>query len=480
MINHWYKALLLFIVFLCHRYSCTVGSRFINLNKMAASMKINIRLQLILIIFLKIHYNLASIRKDLFSTKTAYAWTRDEDEIVPENRFMTTDFEGKQCTAVNFQVLLRHGARFPGYKDIRRMNQLHELLKFAVRSEDFQFLQTWESEFPEVHEKQLVDEGEDEQFGLGERFGTSFKQLLTDNMQNVQFYSSSKQRCLDSAMAFYEGITGAILDESFDDLKPVVNNDILRFHADCANYYHSVENNKTHLLFYKKFKYGPELKMVATNVAKRLGLKHAELNAGDLKLIYFWCTFEMIIIGKDDWCHLMTDEEKEVMEYHNDLKQYWKKAYGHHMIGKMACPLVSHMFKLLEEATKTRTSVGSFYFGHAETVAPIYAALGLFNDSQPLTDSNFSAMKHRAFKSSKILQFSANLAIVLYECKDYTESGSFIDDFVIRMFVNEQPVNVPACDRLVCPFVKVKDSYLHHIDDCLSSNICKLPVHDEL
>ena len=42
--------------------------------------------------------------------------------------------------------------------------------------------------------------------------------------------------------------------------------------------------------------------------------------SGELKLVYFLCTFEMIIFERDDWCLLLIDEEREILEYHNDLK----------------------------------------------------------------------------------------------------------------------------------------------------------------
>ena len=127
-----------------------------------------------------------------------------------------------------------------------------------------------------------------------------------------------------------------------------------------------------------------------------------------------------------------------------------------------------------------RDSIGAFYFGHAETLGPMYAALGLFNDSQPLTDKNFFEMKNRAFKTSHIMPFSANLALILYECKDYTEGGDFIDDFVLRMYVNEKPIVIPACDGLVCKFSDVKEEYLHHLDNCDWNEVCGVQQHDEL
>ena len=32
------------------------------------------------------------------------------------------------------------------------------------------------------------------------------------------------------------------------------------------------------------------------------------------------------------------------------LQQYWKKAYGHPIIGKMACPLVEQIFKNMDKS----------------------------------------------------------------------------------------------------------------------------------
>ena len=36
--------------------------------------------------------------------------------------------------------------------------------------------------------------------------------------------------------------------------------------------------------------------------------------------MYFLCTFEMIIFERDDWCQLLIDEDREILEYHNDMK----------------------------------------------------------------------------------------------------------------------------------------------------------------
>ena len=124
-----------------------------------------------------------------------------------------------------------------------------------------------------------------------------------------------------------------------------------------------------------------------------------------------------------------------------------------------------------------RGDVATFYFGHVETLAPLYAALGLFNDSVPISGDNFSRLKDRAFKSSLILPFSANLALVLYKCDS---SANFDEsDLILRMFVNEKPVKIPVCEDYPCGYQMVRDSYKHHVDNCDFKQVCGLQ-HDEL
>ena len=61
----------------------------------------------------------------------------------------------------------------------------------------------------------------------------------------------------------------------------------------------------------------------------------------------------------------------------------------------------------------------SFYFGHTGTVLPLYVALGLFNDPQPLTADFWTSSPDRddrQFRMSRIDPMSANIAFVLFDC----------------------------------------------------------------
>ena len=226
----------------------------------------------------------AGTRKAIFSTKTSYHWVIDPDKTVQENEQMRTEFGGKKCVAVRVETMLRHGARQPGYKDIRKMTELHQKLKLTVTNKKFQFLNDWENHFPEHEEKNLVDAGEEEQFGIGLRFGKRLNKLFSNDMSSIKFISSSKDRAKESAHAFYEGLTEAVLHEAQDNLLPEIRDDLLRFHTHCGRFIETVENNRTYLREYVKFKVAPLMNQVSESLAERLGMEHARLDAG--KVVY--------------------------------------------------------------------------------------------------------------------------------------------------------------------------------------------------
>ncbi|GAA57446.1 multiple inositol-polyphosphate phosphatase, partial [Clonorchis sinensis] len=75
-----------------------------------------------------------------------------------------------------------------------------------------------------------------------------------------------------------------------------------------------------------------------------------------------------------------------------DRMQYWTKSYGFKLNYIHSCPLIAEIFLQIREAALNykRSNYNlsypnlhraSFWFGHAETLLPVIAALGLFNDS---------------------------------------------------------------------------------------------------
>jgi len=90
-------------------------------------------------------------------------------------------------------------------------------------------------------------------------------------------------------------------------------------------------------------------------------------------------------------------------------------------------------FSKVKFVRRASASGASFYFGHSGTILPLYVALGLFRDHQPLTaetdddelDPVFSSPSsvsefiddERQFRMSRIDPMSANIAFILYDCQ---------------------------------------------------------------
>ena len=89
-------------------------------------------------------------------------------------------------------------------------------------------------------------------------------------------------------------------------------------------------------------------------------------------------------------------------------------------------------------------------FGHAETVLPIVTAFG---------------NKDRKYKESLIAPFSANIAIALYRC-------SVSNDHLIKIFLNEAEVTIPACGQNICTYSDFK-SFYNSLANCNFDKICE-------
>lgn len=72
---------------------------------------------------------------------------------------------------------------------------------------------------------------------------------------------------------------------------------------------------------------------------------------------------------------------------------------------------------------------------------------------------------------------SANLGIGLYQCEADEKTD---DTYVIRMFVNEEPIVVPACGQQTCRYEEFLDLYKKYFN-CDYTKICEnKKAHDEL
>jgi len=144
-----------------------------------------------------------------------------------------------------------------------------------------------------------------------------------------------------------------------------------------------------------------------------------------------------------------------------------------------------------------------FYFGHAETIIPLFDAFGLYHDHEPLSADIFdspSLAEARKFRTSAFAPFSANLALVLYDCGG-TSTGkartnvvdrlSGGDKFVgnisaassryfVQLLINERPAKFTSalCGQSICSYSELREFYSPYIDRCRFHQKCM--IHTEV
>ncbi len=196
------------------------------------------------------------------------------------------------------------------------------------------------------------------------RFESIFNQsdLQIDNMEQVlhslNAQSSSKERSIDSAMSFLRGIFTATHDDTDiveDKLKIlfsniIINNTMLRLFGECSRYLTEIEDNQNSLAELYKYKSGKEMLELVEKFKQRHKLEGLDtINPSTLIKLFTLCNIEHAHRMPENWCRLFHVDDYETLAYYNDLKGFWKKAYGHEINSKMAFPIIKDVFHEMEK-----------------------------------------------------------------------------------------------------------------------------------
>ena len=113
---------------------------------------------------------------------------------------------------------------------------------------------------------------------------------------------------------------------------------------------------------------------------------------------------------------------------------------------------------------------GSFYCSHDGSTSKLLARLGLYNDSVPLTASNYGSQQDRTWRTSRILNFATNLVFVLFDCEATAT-------FKVQAYHNERLVDIVGCSEpRACPYVEFTAMMQPIIDSCDFDAICENDV----
>lgn len=443
--------------------------------------------RLVFIVGQIVHLGSCVVRWDVFASKTLYEWAHDVRTPPIINEYNHIGMGNTLCKAIHVNMVVRHGARNPTKNNLVRIKDLHHKIVHSKDPNKFPELNNWVFRYDMKKEGELVSKGISELNGLGQRVGERFHHLFDTNGQYVKFVSSRKSRAKESAKYFHNGLLDFV--KNIPSFNNEINNHTMRFYDDCYNYENQVEENEAHFKQFHDFSKTSRFTNIAKSLQSKLGINFS-LTDDDVYQIYELCSYEKYIYEETTWCDLLTDADRQVLEYGQDIEKYLESSYGHPINSAMACPLVRDMFETmdgainntwnydsLEDMTNTSYLAGKFQFGHAETLVPLMTALGLFKDKEPLLATNFDTMTNRFFRTSKIVPYASNVAFVVYACDNMRRLATQVftaedQEFVVKLFVNEREVTIPACDEWSCHYEKVRQKYADYINKCDMTKVC--------
>ncbi|XP_039995104.1 multiple inositol polyphosphate phosphatase 1a [Xiphias gladius] len=420
-----------------------------------------------------------------FSTKGRYEEVNPYlvEDILAVNRSILQP-PSAQCREIHLTAIIRHGTRYPTAKNVKKMQRLYDLVKSSASGQDSwlrEIKTQWTMWYTEDMDGRLVQKGVSDHKHLAVRLSKLFPSLISEeNLRGglIRFMTSSKHRCVNSTLSFKAGLTElwAIRDKEFDH---AVNDALMRFFDKCTRFVQEVDNNPTALTEVDKFKRGAEMRRVEEKIADRLSVPYNAITDDMAEAAFYFCAYEFAIrTVNSPWCQLFDEVDAKVMEYANDLKQFWKRSYGYDINSKSSCILFHDVFSRLEKAATENqsgqqvTEAVTVQVGHAETILPLLTLLGFFKDSDALTSTNYATQTQRSFRTSHMLPYAANLLLVLYDC-----GGG---DLRLQPLLNEKPVTFPSLtdQRASVPLYQdVREHYRELLNGCDFENECQLFKH---
>ncbi|XP_010868415.2 multiple inositol polyphosphate phosphatase 1 [Esox lucius] len=380
-----------------------------------------------------------------FTTKGRYEEVNPYlvDDILAVNKSLVNpSFE--ECREIHLTAIIRHGTRYPTTKNVKKMRAFHNLVQNAPEGESWlRNIRQWKMWYTDEMDGRLVQKGVLDHRHLAVRLSKLFPSLISkENLQggHIKFITSSKHRCVNSTVSFYGGL-GKLWDIE-DDLDFKVNDTLMRFFDQCTRFVETVDKNQSALAEVDKFIASAFMRRVQEKLADRLLVPYSNITSDMAEASFYLCAYEFAIKTiNSPWCQLLDEEDALVLEYANDLKQFWKRGYGQDINSKSSCILFHDVFSRLDRvASEIRsgsnvTEAVTIQVGHAETLLPLLTLLGFFKDSMPLTSSNYVNQAQRAFRTSRMLPYAANLVLVLYDCNG---------ELRLQAMLNERPIEFPG------------------------------------
>ena len=67
-----------------------------------------------------------------------------------------------------------------------------------------------------------------------------------------------------------------------------------------------------------------------------------------MRIMYRQCAFELAVVGRSPWCAVFTTEDLKLLEFREDLDDYYKDAFASDVNWKQACGVARDLFDHIE------------------------------------------------------------------------------------------------------------------------------------
>lgn len=141
-----------------------------------------------------------------------------------------------------------------------------------------------------------------------------------------------------------------------------------------------------------------------------------------------------------------------MMDYYEDLFNYYQKSYGYAINTNISCLTVSDMLQQLQSSDNSPKVIA--YFAHSTLIHLFLTTLGVLKDDEPIRADNYNRMHSRKYKSSEAVPFSANFAAIKYECPNDKH-----DKDKVLFVLNQKPLKMNWCTGRFCNLSDLKKMY---------------------
>ncbi|KAJ3265924.1 PHOsphatase [Chytriomyces hyalinus] len=394
-------------------------------------------------------------------------------EIGSKSRYVNAAPQDAKCSVIQIQMVARHGTRNPTAGNLKTMTAFQSALTAKnVTNPKFSFLSNFTLPCSPAQAGLLSGQGRQDHVQLGQCVASRYAALISDPSR-IDWQATNLSRALSSGQSFISGLlTGdagfMAVRSMFNAVVPRPLDSDLRPFDSCSTYLKDSAPQKNQTNQPDDNFIAAKYPAIARRIAKMIGVD--SLDATQVKTMFDLCSFDNTLQGAQNrFCSVFTEADFQLADFSSDLSFNALKGYGLAINDKLGCSLLTTLDKNIAAMISNPDTApkATFKFAHAETIAPLIVALGLFRNDAPLSPNMTAGeIQSRTFRSARFSPFAANVMFELLDC------GS--SEKAVRVLVGEVAQLVPGCPDVVCPlsaFRKVLSGKLNcDFDGAVCSN----------